>query len=320
MSAWPTEPPPNPAGSAAAQFSTKREVPLVPAASIAGRALVTVIAIMTFLASLAAGSALLIAGASQDWQRSVSREITIQVRPVSGRDLDAEVEKAVALARATPGIRDVSAFSKDEAQKLLEPWLGTGLDLHDLPIPRLIVVKLDSDVAPDLQGLRKALEERVAGAGLDDHQLWLTRLATMAHTVVALAMLIFGLVVTATALAVGFATRGVMAGNREIVSILHFVGAEDRFIAREFQRHFRRLGLRGGLIGGGCAALAFLLAGAVTAAMAATPGGDQLQALFGAFALGAKGYLAIAAIACGIALATGSMSRAIVFRHLRGLE
>ena len=115
----------------------------MPVSSIAGRALVTVIAIMTFLASLAAGSAVLIAGASQDWQQSVSREMTIQVRPVSGRDVDAEVDKAVDIARHTPGIGHVSTFAKEDAQKLLEPWLGTGLDLHDLPIPRLIVLQLE---------------------------------------------------------------------------------------------------------------------------------------------------------------------------------
>ncbi len=310
-----------PAESAEAEFPSKREVPLVPVSSIAGRALVTVIAIMTFLASLAAGSAVLIAGASQDWQQSVSREMTIQVRPVSGRDVDAEVDKAVDIARHTPGIGHVSTFAKEDAQKLLEPWLGTGLDLHDLPIPRLIVLQLEPRAAmPDLAALRKSLEDHVAGASLDDHQVWLERLATMAHTVVGVAVLIFGLVLTAMGLAVGFATRGVMAGNREIVSVLHFVGAEDGYIAREFQRHFRRLGLKGGLVGGGCAALAFLLAGAITAAMAATPGGDQLQALFGAFGLGVTGYLAIAMIACGIAIATGSMSRYIVFRHLRGLQ
>ena len=185
--------------------------------------------------------------------------MTIQVRPVSGRDVDAEVDKAVDIARHTPGIGHVSTFAKEEAQKLLEPWLGTGLDLHDLPIPRLVVVKLEGPARPDLAALRKALDERVAGASLDDHQVWLERLATMAHTVVAVAVLIFALVLAAMGLAVGFATRGVMAGNREIVSVLHFVGAEDRFIAREFQRHFRRLGLKGGLIGGGCAALAFLV-------------------------------------------------------------
>ena len=63
-----------------------------------------------------------------------------------------------------------------------------------------------------------------------------------------------------------------------------------------------------------------MLAGAFTAAISTTPGGDQLQAMFGAFSLGFGGYLAIASIAGGIAIATGSMSRAIVFRHLRSLE
>ena len=47
---------------------------------------------------------------------------------------------------------------------------------------------------------------------------------------VGLVTLIFGLVLMAMGLAVTFATRGAMAGNREIVDVLHFVGAEDRFI------------------------------------------------------------------------------------------
>src|SRR5580693_7759611 len=79
--------------------SLRREVPLVPAESIAGRALVTVIAIMTFLASLTAGTAMLISDAAQDWRHSVSREMTIQIRPIVGRDLEAETAKAVELAR-----------------------------------------------------------------------------------------------------------------------------------------------------------------------------------------------------------------------------
>ncbi len=320
MTALPIKPRSTAGDPPAAAFPQKRGVPLVPAASIAGRALVTVIAIMTFLASLAAGGALLIAGASEDWQRSVAREVTIQVRPVNGKDIDAEVSKAADLARRTPGIAEVDPYSKEDAQKLLEPWLGTGLDLNDLPIPRLIVVKLGTGAPADLQALRKSLGDAVAGVSLDDHQLWQARLAAMARTVVGGGVVIFLLVLTAMVLAVGFATRGVMAGNREIVSVLHFVGAKDSFIAREFERHFRRLGLKGGLIGGGGAALAFLIGGAVTATLASTPGGDELQALFGAFGLGPRGYLAILAIAGGVAFATGAVSRAIVFRHLRSLE
>jgi cell division transport system permease protein len=297
----------------------KRNMPLVPAESIAGRALVTVIAIMTFLASLTAGGAVLIASASQDWRSALSREMTIQIRPGPARDLDVEARKAADLARAAQGVADARIFTKEESERLLEPWLGSGLDLGELPVPRMIVVQLVPGAMPDMAKLREALE-RIPGASLDDHHLWLERLAAMADTIVIAALVIFILVLVAMALAVVFATRGAMAGNRGIVDVLHFVGAEDRFIAGQFQRHFLRLGLRGGMVGGGAAILVFIVAGLVSQRWLATPSGDQIEALFGSFSLGPKGYAAILVIAAAIAMLTGMMSRSIVFRHLRGLD
>ncbi|MEA2840373.1 MAG: cell division transport system permease protein [Methylobacteriaceae bacterium] len=304
-------------GSEAAPL--RREMPLVPAASIAGRSLVTVIAIMTFLASLAAGTAILVTEASRGWQSSVTREATIQVRPVAGRDLDAETRKAADIAARAPGVADVRTFSAAESARLLEPWLGNGLDLGELPVPRMIVVKKGPG-AFDAAALRRALAADVPAASFDDHSQWLSRLSVMTRTVVGAAIVLFGLVLTAMLLAVAFATRGAMAGNREIIDVLHFVGAEDRFIAREFQRHFLRLGLRGGLIGAGAAALTFFVLGRLAPYWTATASGDQIEALFGGFSLGLPGYFAIAAIWIGIALLTGLISRTIVFRHLRELN
>ena len=297
----------------------RRDVPLVPAASVAGRALVSVIAIMTFLASLAAGAAGLVAGTSRDWQSTIAREATLQVIPAAGRDIEADVARAAAVARAAPGVAQVEPFARDRAAKLLEPWLGTGLDLADLPVPRLIALKLDPGVRLDAAALVAALDAAVPGATLDDHGAWRGRLATMAGALVGLAAAICALVLAALVLTVGFATRGTMAGNREIIGVLHFVGAEDSFIAREFQRHFLRLGLRGAAIGGGLAVCAFLLANLLTARLAGDDAADQIDALFGTFALGPRGYASIVVIALGTALATGWTSRRIVFRHLRRL-
>lgn len=302
-----------------ADAGLRRDVPLVPAASIAGRALVTVVAIMTFLAGLTAGTAMLIANAADGWRGEVAREMTIQVRPVTGRDLDADVASALDAAHAIPGIADVYAYSKAQSEALLTPWLGSGLDLSELPVPRLIVVKLDPKAALDVDALRKAVLNKVPNATIDDHRLWLQRLSIMAGTVVVIAFVIFALVMVAMVLAVGFATRGAMAGNREIIEVLHLVGAADGYISRQFQRHFFRLGLRGGLIGGGAAILVFLLSSSISALMRTTAGGDQLQAMFGSFALSIKGYSVIAVIACGIAITTGLVSRIIVFRRLREL-
>lgn len=122
--------------AAAAAALPRVETPIVPQSTIAGRALVAVVAIMTFLASLTTGAVMLVRAAAIDWQADVAREVTIQVRPVAGRDIEADIAQAVAIARAFPGVAEVRPYSKEEAGRLLEPWLGTGLQLDDLPMPR----------------------------------------------------------------------------------------------------------------------------------------------------------------------------------------
>ena len=296
-----------------------RRVALVQRDSISGRALVTVVAIMTFLATLSAGAAFLVAQASDGWQHQVSREMTIQVRPSHGRSLDKDADTAAALARATKGIASVRIVTKAESERLLQPWLGSGLNFDDLPIPRMIILKLGSGPPPDLGALRAGLAKNVPDAVLDDHRLWLQRLDTMAGTMETGAALVFVLVLVATALAVGFATRGAMAGNRDIIDVLHFVGATDGYIAREFQGHFLRLGATGAASGAALAVLIYAAAGLFEHFAMATAGGDQLRALFGSFSIGGRGYGVIAMIALGIALLTAFMSRSVVIRHLRGL-
>jgi cell division transport system permease protein len=298
----------------------RAEMPIVPIDSIAGRALVAVIAIMTFLASLTIGAVVLVGAAADEWQSAVAREVTIQIRPTPDRDGDADVATAAALARATTGISEVRPYSTAESAALLEPWLGTGLALEDLPVPRMIVVRLASHDAPDLGVLRKALAEQVPGASLDDHRGWIDRMRSMANSAVALGTGVLALVLVATVLSVMFATRGAMATNRPIVEVLHFVGARRSFIAGEFQRHFLILGLKGGAIGGAAALAAFVLAHLIGLWFRGTPGEDQIGALFGTFSIGVGGYAAIVVQIVLIALITALTSRLTVHHTLKGLE
>ncbi len=297
----------------------KRDAPLVPPDSIAGRALVVVIAIMTLLACLTAGGAILVAQASQAWRADVSRDVTIQIKPRPGEDIEAAVTTAADVAAHAPDVANVHAYSKAELQNLLAPWLGEGLDLGQLPIPRLIVVHMLPGHREDLEPLRAALATGAPGASLDDHRLWLSRLDTMASAIVVFAAALFALMILAMGTAIGFATRGAMAGNREIMEVLHFVGAADAYIARQFQGHFLRLGLKGATIGGASAALFFAVAALVSTWRSRSTGGEEIAALFGSFALGLVGYAAIAAICLAIAALTGVLSREIVFRQLRRL-
>jgi cell division transport system permease protein len=294
--------------------------PVLPARSIAGRALVLVIVIMTFLAGVTAGAVHLIADASRGWSNDLAREVTLQVRPMPGRDIEADLREAADIARRTRGIDAVRIFARSEAEKLLEPWLGAGLDLSELPVPRLIVLKLGSGPAPDLAALKAALAERVPNAGLDDHRLWLGRLKLMADSLVIIGLVILALVLMATGLAVAFATRGAMAGTAHIIDVLHLVGAEDRYIAREFQRHFLRLGLRGGLAGGMLAVVFYLFISLSSERFASTPGAEQVEALFGRFSLPMGGYVSVLLIGIVVSAVTAIVSRVTVYRTLEGQE
>lgn len=298
----------------------RTEAPLVPRGTIGGSALVAVIAIMTFLAALTTGAVMLVVSAASEWQSDVAREMTIQVRPVSGRDIETDVTRAVAVAKAAPGVADVRAYSRAESARLLEPWLGTGLALDDLPVPRVIVLKLDGGRPPDMPALRAALTRDVPPASLDDHRGWIDRMRAMANSAVAVGIAILLLVLAATVLTVTFATRGAMAANRPIVEVLHFIGATDRYVAGQFQRHFLALGLRGGIIGGGAAVVVFLIAGLIGDWMAGTAGGDEVSALFGSFSIGLMGYVGIAAQVALIAVVTATTSREVVNRTLRTVE
>jgi len=294
------------------------ESPIVPKDSISGRALVAVVAIMTFLASLTTGAVMLVRATASDWQSDVAREITVQLRTAPGRDAEAEVRRAADLVRAFPGISDVRVYSREESARLLEPWLGRGLVIDELPVPRLIVVKLDPGSGADLAALRKRLADNVRGATLDDHRSWVDRMRAMANSAVIAGILILGLMFAATVLSVTFATRGAMAANRTIVEVLHLIGARDRFIVGQFQRHFLLLGLKGGLIGGGAAILLFLILGSGATLFAGTAWADQFDALFGSFSIGWNGYIAILLQIALIAVIAALTSRRTVFQTLDG--
>jgi len=57
------------------------------------------------------------------------------VRPIDGTDIETEAAKAASIARQNVGCRRRRGAQSKENAALLEPWLGTGLDMTDLPIP-----------------------------------------------------------------------------------------------------------------------------------------------------------------------------------------
>ncbi|AQT45850.1 cell division transport system permease protein [Bartonella apihabitans] len=300
--------------------SPTAQTSIVPAGDVSGQALVVVIAIMTFLASLAIGGVDLIGHSAHNWENQVSREATIQIRPTDGLDIEKTLKYAVELAKSFRGVKSAEIVDRTQTERLLEPWLGTGLELNDLPIPRLIVVTLDDSVPVDFGMISDAIATQIPGGSFDDHRNAISRLVTMAHATIIIGLVILALVISALTLTIIFATRSALSANQHIVEVLHFIGAESSFIARQFDLHFFKTGFKGACYGGLSAIIVFIAFSFWSGFVSGTPGGDQTSALFGHFSLGLSSYIKIFILVSFVSLLTMMTSRLTILSQLKSID
>jgi cell division transport system permease protein len=291
--------------------------PIVPAGSVTGRSLTVVITIMCFLASLTAGAVYMMNQSASAWLRDIASEVTVQIEAKENVDLDRVVADVTGFLSRRPGIAQVRALSVKDAADLLEPWLGHTEALKTLPVPRLIAVELDRSAPPDFDALKAALATQFPGATMDDHRRWQQQIRTITRSFALGGLAILLLVGAATTAIIVSATKSAMASNRDIVEVLHFVGATDRFIAREFERHFLRLGVRAGVVGALWATLVFI---AMPTVMELMGGGAvtiaEIRRLIGIATLDVPGYLLLGIVVLVIAALCMLTSRIGVYRIL----
>jgi cell division transport system permease protein len=276
-----------------------------------------VIAIMSFLASLTAGGVYVVFNAANVWTNKISAEITVQIQQRAGDNGDEKTAEITRFLSDQNGVRRVTPFTREQSLKLVEPWIGKSEVLKTFAIPRLIAVEIDRDNPPDVSTLKKVLEAKYPGAILDDHGHWrheirrLTRLLELAG----IGMLF--LMATATGAVIIAAATSSLASNREIVSVLNFVGAEEKFIARQFESHFLWVGIKAGIAGAGLAAIVFLCLPYLTEGVSSSVTSQaEIRRLVGAGSLDLYGYIVLFFVVIAVAAICKMTSRYGVRRIL----
>lgn len=234
---------------------------VMPAAGATGVSLVMVIAAMCFLACLTLGAALSVGHAARTWTSELAGALTVEIKPSKDMDAESQLDAVMTVLSKTPGIVSARPLEREDIRALLEPWLGQGKVTDDLPLPTLVAISIDTGNPPDIAGLSLEIAAAAPGALLDTHRQWQAQLLRAARAAEWLGYGILAIVAATTIAIVTFATRAGLSANHEVVEVLHLIGARDRFIASEVQRHFLHLGFRGGLIGLAIAVLTFMGAG-----------------------------------------------------------
>jgi len=223
-----------------------------------GRFLPWIIALMVYLAAVGGIALIWLGDTLSNWDRTLSSTLTLQLPADTSA---ARLEVALATLRQAQGIVTARVLEPAETARLLQPWLGTSVPLENLPLPRLIDIQVDPRFSIDYAALRQRLDAVVPNAELDTNRAWLGGLRSFALRVEG--VITAGVIVVAALIVsiIVFTARIGLAIHRSIIELLHLLGAQDAYIARQFQIHALSLGLRGGIVGGIAAVTTIVILG-----------------------------------------------------------
>jgi cell division transport system permease protein len=233
-----------------------RPAPLLPRQDGRQASLLFVIAVLSFLACLAAIGAVAAGRAAEGWKQQLVGSATVVVRAQGLESADAAAARAAETLSGVRGVVEARALEKAEADALVARFLGPGPMPADLPTPRLVAVDLARQHPATSADLSRALAADGLDATVEDHSVWTAEIMRTGALARGVALGLLALIIAATGAAVAFATRQGLAARRDVVEILHLAGATDGFIARLFQARFARMAGLAGALGGIAAAAA----------------------------------------------------------------
>ncbi|MBS0987058.1 cell division protein FtsX [Acetobacter thailandicus] len=215
------------------------------------RTLFFLVTMISFLAALTLTGANGARSLSERWQNGAAQLLTIQVpepdQSVNNKLSTSRADTVVAaLSKALPG-SIVHRLTQAELNHLLTPWLG---DIKDnaLPLPGVIEVRLpDGSNPPD--DLSKTLNDLVAGTSVERNTEWSERLKILAENLLTCATLALVAVTGVATMIIALTTRTGLSSRRNIIRILHSLGATDNYIAGRFASRTGLLALAGGFSG-----------------------------------------------------------------------
>ena len=229
--------------------NTPEVYPLLNTRQDNARTLITVLAIMAFIASLALVFALSANRLKTDWQSDLSRSATIQVMLENSEVRDLKIKSALSILETQLPAASIKELSSDDSKALLRPWLGS-VDLpDDLPIPALISVEFPSAADLNIEALQSQLLAEGLIVDIDDHSRWSAQIKRTGRGLLASALAMLGLVFFACAAVSAFATQAALSAQRDVIRVLLQVGASDKFVTKLFIKQAGKRGLISGFIG-----------------------------------------------------------------------
>lgn len=283
---------------------------MLPRNMLGSRLLPLVIAVNVYLASLAILGGLALVGATGQWASEIDQLVTVQVPPEAGVSSEAVVKSVLGVLRDHPSVAQARPLELSEMEALLAPWLGQSAVIRELPLPQLIDVELRPN--GDIETLRKRLDAEFPGVEIDDHRQWREQMKAIAAAARLISWSLVAMISLAAVAVIIFATSASLESQNELVALMHLIGAQNAFVAGEFQKHFLGIGVTGVL-------LSLIPVGLTIAAIIYLTGNDPAPWM-SRLSLGPVDYVIAVLPALSAALITMLTARLTVLRTLAVLD
>ena len=274
--------------------------------------LTVVVAVSVFLFAITLSGVLGINTMFKNSRKQVVTNFTVQVIPLPNyEDSKQDLLKVVSFLERYPDITQVSVLSDTEIRALLEPWLGNNVDVELLPIPKLLDVKITPNKDFDYKELTIRLSEVSPQASINDHNLWLSRLLKFINSLKMLALTVLILVATASITAIIYAAQTSLNIHKEIIKILHIMGATDKYIAINYVKQITQSSIIAGIIGTFIAIPAIIVIGNMAKAIEA--------GIFNSVTFGIEDWLMIFMLPIATAVLVATTAYITIIKTLRNM-
>lgn len=281
------------------------------------RFVMLVVIMMTALATIALGGALIVGALRSTWVDAVTGNITIEIPASDGkgvvRTADTLAQEATAIAavlQKTKGVTSVHVLSHADVEALVKPWLGSDAGSDDLPLPALLGVTIHN---PDDKGVMADIANNVAttdaAAIVETHQTWVRDLRRFSLVLLLAAGAMASITIACCILSVAGAVQSRLSAHQGDIDLLHLMGATDHYIGSQFVRIVVKAVGTSALAGTGIG-LALLKTGALIA-------GEIQSAVLPAHAWGFVDFLWFAALPALVTALCYGAARVTVLRSLR---
>ncbi len=202
------------------------------------------IAALVYLATLGMAAQGALATFSERWSQGVQGRLTVEVPQPDGGIADdqaANVEKITSALRGMPEIGRVTPWPETEIARLLSPWFTEGNVLASLPLPAMIDIDLKDATAQSARTVKEKITALDINLRATSQADGLGQLMFFVHGLRLIAAIVILLIAITLVIAISLIIRTAMALQKDTIELLHFMGATDFDIARQFLRHTRRL-------------------------------------------------------------------------------